>query len=139
MAPDKSTIMRSILTEAADVITNDIKAYVTEHQEITSRHMKANSMDTAETSTHAAHLKRFLGGLSAEQKLSMKYLLSLWEDHSKASAKYVLKMGLKLVNNLPTGDVILATAASLNANQGKQKELLTKCPKHPFLFHKWAR
>ena len=42
MAPEKCSIMRAILAEATDVSTNDIKAYVVQHQEIHSRLMKAD-------------------------------------------------------------------------------------------------
>lgn len=48
-------------------------------------------------------------------------------------------MGLKLSNDLGSGDGILAAGAALGKNQGKQKKRPEKCPKHPYLFHKRAK
>ena len=113
MAPNKSSIMRAILAEATDVSTHDIKAYVVQHQESHSRLMKADPVGTEEASAHAAHLNRLLDGLSLEQKLAMNYLFSTWEDRTKATAKDVFKVGLKLSNDLSSNDGVLAASAAL--------------------------
>lgn len=110
MAPDMSTIMRFILTETTDVSTYDIKAYVTEHQDVHSRLIKADPTGTAELLITQHIWIVFWTGLSTEQKLSMNYFPSLWEDLSKTLAKDVFKVGLKLAsqfelaNDLGTGD-----------------------------------
>ena len=136
MAPDKSFIMRTILSEASEVSTHDMKSYVIEQQSIHSCLMKSDPMGSAEASTHSAHMNRLLDGLNTDQKLAMNYLLSTWEDRSTATAKDVFKVGLKLVNDLGSNNGLLAGAACFGKD-GKQKN--EKCPKHPFLFHKWAR
>lgn len=139
MAPYQSSIMRAILAEATGVSTHDITSYVIEHQDIHSRLMRADPMRSTEASTHAAHMNRLLVGLSAEQKLSVNSLFSTWEDRSKATAKDVLKIGLKISNYLSTSDGILAAAAALGNNQGKSRSNPEKIPKHPYLLHKWSK
>lgn len=139
MAPENGSIMRGILAEAIKVGTHDMKSYVVEHQKIHSRLMKADPMENAEASTYAAHMNRLLDGLASKQKLAMNYLFYTWKDRSKASAKNVYKVGLKLVKYLSNEGKILAATANPRKNQSKQKSSNDKCPKHPFLFHKWAK
>lgn len=83
MAPDKSSIMRSILAKATEVETHEIKAYVVEHQLVYSRIMKKNPMGSAEASTHHAHMNSLLDVLASEQKLSS--LPILYVERSKQS------------------------------------------------------
>lgn len=139
MAPNKSSIVWAILAEAPAVITPDMQAYVLAHQSIHSKLMKADPQAKSEASTHAPHMNRLLDGITPEQRLTRNYQFSTWENCTKSTAKYVFKVGLKLVNDLGSGDTVLAAAAATGNKQGNPKEGDDEYPIHPCLFHKLAR
>lgn len=61
------------------------------------------------------------------------------ERSQQSLKKGLFKVGLKLIKDLGNGDGILAAASALGKNQGKQKPNYEKCPKHPYVFHKWDK
>lgn len=97
MAPDKSAILRAIIGEVPNLSTHDMQEYVVKHQSIHSRLMKADPQGATEASIQPAHLTRLLDGLSTDQQLNIKYIMSSWNDRSRATAKDVFKVELSHV------------------------------------------
>lgn len=121
MAPDKNCIIQCILTKKSLVSTSDVEAHVLEHQDIHSRLRKSDRKGTSESSNHQAHMCRLLDGLSDEQQITMNYLMSAWNDRSKASAINVFKMGLKLNKDLGKSGYVFEQLQSLENNERKNK------------------
>lgn len=71
---------------------------------------------------------RLLDGLAVDQKLTMNYLMRTWEDHPRASAIDVFKVGPKLTNDLGTKGPVLSAASVTGEKQGKSKTGEDKCP-----------
>lgn len=69
----------------------------------------------------------------------MNHQCFTWEDRIIATAKHVLKVGLKLSNDLSTRNEILVASEAVGRNHNKQKGNTEKCQKHHFLFHKWTK
>lgn len=113
-----------------------MQAYVLSQQEIHSSLIQANSHATEDESTHKAHMDKHFDGLTAYKNLTMKHLMSTWEDRSKETKIDVFKVGLKLIKDLCTADFVLAAADTARAKQGKPRTGDAKCPKHPYRFHK---
>lgn len=80
MAPNKISIMRTILAEVPLVCKIDMESYAIENKYVHSRLMKADPQGTTEAYTNYAHMTRLLDGLSDDQHVNMNYLLSSWED-----------------------------------------------------------
>lgn len=139
MAPEKSSIMISILAGVPIVSTVEMETYVLEHQDIYSRLMKADRQEMTEASTHHANMTRLLDCLSQEQQLTMNYQMSSWEDRSKASAEEEFKVGLKLTKYLGQSTSILGAAAVAGNLKAKLKNNDDKCPKYPYLYHQWSK
>lgn len=66
MAPDKNTIMRTILAEVPAVCSINIEPYILERQSNHSTLMKSDSQGTTEASTYLAHMTRLLDGISED-------------------------------------------------------------------------
>lgn len=88
--------------------------------------MKADPQGTTEASTHVAHMFRLLEELSEYQQLTMSYLMSCWDDRSKAAGKNLFQVELKLSKDLENQASVLEAAPVSNKQHGK-KSSTDKC------------
>lgn len=82
-------------------------------------------------------MSRLLDGLSNEQKFGMNYLMSTWEDGTKATNIEVFNVGLKIIEDLASGDIKMAAAASAvvkKQENGKTND--NEYHKHATVYHK---